>query len=68
MAAVLGVQPAYFFPEGGNDAAPGSTLADDELSRFIASNEGQELNMAFARIGSLTVRRKIVALVKSIAG
>lgn len=68
MAAVLHVQPSYFFPDGGGGTGRVSMVADDELSRFIASDEGRDLNLAFARISSVAVRRKIVALVESIAG
>lgn len=68
MGTALGVQPTGFFPDGEEAAGRISTVVDDELFRFIASDEGRNLNLAFARIGSRTVRRKIVALVESIAG
>lgn len=66
IAAVLHVQPAYFFPDGGADTGRVPEL-DAELSRFIASDDGRDLYRAFARIGSPPVRRKIVVLVESIA-
>lgn len=68
IATVLHVQATYFFPNGGNGTEHVSAVAAEELSRFIATDEGRDLNTAFARIASPALRKKIVGLVKTIAG
>ena len=67
IAETFGVPPAYFFP--GADVEPGQTVSASapELVSFIATNEGRELNIAFARITSKTMRRKVVGLVTALA-
>lgn len=68
MAAVLHVPATYFFPNAGGDTTQVSEGAAVDVYRFIASDEGRALNMAFARIGSAALRKRIVGLVKTIAG
>ena len=74
IAEVLDVPVAFFFDgipggRGGGDAAgfqedgPAPYMLD-----FIGSAEGLQLNRAFARIGDAAVRRRILDLVKSLAG
>lgn len=65
IADVLHVPVTYFFPEEPNAKFALETEID-ELSHFIMSEEGLELSKAFARIGSLSLRKAIVALVTAI--
>ncbi len=71
IARVLNVPPAYFF-----DGAPGSegtnlAAAESERSAFVvdflSTNEGLQLNRAFARIVDVKIRKHIIDLVSSLA-
>lgn len=74
IARVLNVPVAFFFedapgmtPVAGNqgfDEAQGASYVVD----FLSSSEGLSLNKAFVRIKDAKVRRKIVELVRSVAG
>lgn len=70
---ILSVPVSYFFdgapvkPPGqleGFAEAPSSTFVVD----FLSTSEGLQLNKAFIRIQDPKVRRKIVELVKALAG
>lgn len=68
----LGVKPSFFF-EGmeGSAGAPADGEGGSEivgLNGFIASKEGVELNRAFTKIEDARLRKKIVALVRALAG
>lgn len=67
IASALSVPIAYFF-EGlaAGDRADGPL--EDDTARFVSSIEGRELNRAFARIGDQKVRRRVIDLVRSLAG
>lgn len=67
IAETLGVPPAYFFPGSTVDLGQAATAAAPELVSFIETNEGRDLNVAFARISSKTMRRKVVGLVTALA-
>ena len=75
IANILGVPVDYFF-DGmpTDDTTPMLTLADglpDEATYvvdFLATAEGVQLNKAFVRIRDAKLRRKVVELVKEIAG
>ena len=72
-ARVLSVPVAFFFED-----APGQVPVDGEqhfdqspassIVAFLSSNEGLRLNQAFLRIVDGTVRRKVVDLVRALAG
>lgn len=70
-AEVMGVTVSYFFegapsmPQGANN--DGAALSSDEMLQFLATEEGMALNRAFLRVPDMQVRRKIVALTKSLA-
>lgn len=66
VADALHVPVWYFFPDNGH-AAQAAATSDDEIALFLKSNEGRDLNVAFALIKSPDVRRRIVGLVKSLA-
>lgn len=70
IATVLSVPVGFFF-----DGAPGNTAngaADSKSGSyvvdFLSSSEGLQLNRAFVRIADSKVRRRIVDLVRSLAG
>lgn len=67
IANVFGVPPAYFFPGSTFDAGRPTMAAAPELLSFIETNEGRDLNMAFVRVRSKTMRKKIVGLVAALA-
>lgn len=67
IAEVFGVPPAYFFPGSTVDLGQAAGAAAPELVRFIETNEGRDLNVAFARISAKTMRRKVVGLVTALA-
>lgn len=48
--------PAYFFPGSTFDPAQAASAEAPELVSFIETKEGRDLNVAFARISSKTVR------------
>lgn len=69
VANCLGVPVSHFFD---NVAADGHGAADEAISMkndlvcFLSSEEGVELNRAFAKIKDARTRQKIVGLVKSL--
>ena len=72
IARVLNVPPSFFFdgaPSGGVNAPPGFAEPDSEsyLAEFLSTNEGVQLNRAFARIRDPAVRRRVVELVSTLA-
>jgi transcriptional regulator with XRE-family HTH domain len=67
IAETFGVPPAYFFPGSKVDPGLAVAAAAPELASFIETNEGRDLNVAFARINSKTMRRKVVGLVTALA-
>ncbi|WFS69566.1 helix-turn-helix transcriptional regulator (plasmid) [Agrobacterium leguminum] len=68
IAEVLGVPVSFFFSGAGDSAAAiASWTADREITDFISSPEGLALNKAFAKIENLAVKRKVVALVKTLS-
>ncbi|MBP1862080.1 helix-turn-helix domain-containing protein [Rhizobium herbae] len=69
ISEILQVPISVFFPNGGRtDPASQSVEGSDELSLFLKSAEGRELNRAFQRILEPKLRRAVVVLAKSIAG
>ena len=67
IAETFGVPPAYFFPGSTVDPGQAVAAAAPKLVSFIETNEGRDLNVAFARISSHTIRRKVVGLVTALA-
>lgn len=71
IAAVLEVPVSFFFedapgntPEGGfAESRPAAFVTE-----FLSSAEGLQLNKAFVRISDPKVRRKVVELVRALAG
>lgn len=71
LANVLGVPVAYFFDGNAGPATGSETrtdlLAGHDLTAFIQTAEGRDLNAAFSKVKSPTVRKRVVVLVKAIA-
>lgn len=66
---ILGVAPAYFFQDGDSPPPQGTAIGEpNEIASFIKSSEGIALNRAFVKIKDPSVRKKVVALAKSLAG
>ncbi len=72
ISGVLGVAVSFFFDGapggpaaagGFSDSADGSFVVD-----FLSTSEGLQLNRAFARIADQKVRRRVIDLIRSIAG
>jgi transcriptional regulator with XRE-family HTH domain len=71
IARVLSVPVAFFF-----DGAPGSTAAagmEEPQSAnfvvdFLSSSEGIQLNKAFLQINDAKLRRRIIDLIRAVAG
>lgn len=73
MAQILGVPVQFFFEdisEASNQVSTDSSGESEtgEIMDFLNSSEGVQLNRAFNEIASANVRRRVVDLVKSIAG
>lgn len=72
IAEALEVSPSYFFEESVSVRTSSSKHADesapsDGLIEFLSSADGLSLNLAFAKIGDVKVRRRVVELAKAIA-
>jgi transcriptional regulator with XRE-family HTH domain len=69
IATVLSVPVGFFFDgapgqgAGATDSKSGSYVVD-----FLSSSEGLQLNRAFVRISDSKVRRRVVDLVRALAG
>ncbi|MBU3732043.1 MAG: helix-turn-helix transcriptional regulator [Beijerinckiaceae bacterium] len=75
ISTILGVPVEYFFDgKPMDETTPMLDMADgspDEATYvvdFLATSEGVQLNKAFVRIRDARLRRKVVELVKEIAG
>ncbi|ACM39801.1 MULTISPECIES: helix-turn-helix domain-containing protein [Rhizobium/Agrobacterium group] len=70
VARILSVPVAFFFEDGPQSSSP-SQLPEagigKEITRFIRSEEGLALNLAFTKIQDANVRRKVIGLVKTLA-
>jgi transcriptional regulator with XRE-family HTH domain len=73
IADVLTVPISFFYENapGRSESASGGLAEPHSASYivdFLSTSEGLQLNRAFSRIGDAKVRRRIVDLVRSIAG
>jgi transcriptional regulator with XRE-family HTH domain len=72
IARVLSVPVSFFFEDAPGGAAEPGELAERQPAHyvvdFLSSSEGIQLNKAFIRVKDAKVRRRIIALVRSIAG
>jgi transcriptional regulator with XRE-family HTH domain len=75
IARVLSVPVSYFFEDAPVPAEAGegqpANFAESSASfvvDFLSSNEGLQLNRAFVRVKDAKVRRRIIELVRALAG
>ena len=72
IARVLGVPVAFFFEDAPGqapvDGDQGFDGAASPIVAFLSTSEGLRLNQGFLRIADPNVRRRIVALIASLAG
>lgn len=76
MAQILGVPVQFFFEdlpeqakgEFGNSGGFSESSQETMIMDFLSSSEGLQLNKALSEISDASVRRKVVELVKAIAG
>ncbi|MCI4662684.1 MAG: helix-turn-helix transcriptional regulator [Neomegalonema sp.] len=75
IARLLGVTVQFFFEDLPDGVDPGVVNGMREeahdtagLMEFVSSAEGLQLNMAFSQIDSAETRKRIVDLVKTLAG
>ncbi len=72
IASILGVPVSFFFEDAPGAAEKPAGMAEEGgtayVVDFLNSAEGIQLNRSFARIGDPLVRRKIIDLVKALAG
>ena len=72
IATVLEVPVSFFFEDAPGTpeeaAGMGESKSENFVIDFLSSSEGLQLNRAFVQIKDAKVRRKIVELVKEIAG
>lgn len=67
IAAIFKMPASYFFPGPASNADDDVGHSADELVRFIETEEGRDLNLAFARISNISLRKKVVGVIKAIA-
>ncbi len=73
MAQILGVPVQFFFEDvsSPDEAEPGEAQdagQPNTIMDFLSSSEGVQLNRAFSEISNAAVRRRLIDLMKSIAG
>ena len=72
IATVLSVPVAFFFEDAPGTPEEAASLGEGKPASyvvdFLSSSEGLSLNKAFIRIKDPKVRKKVVELVKAVAG
>jgi transcriptional regulator with XRE-family HTH domain len=73
IASILSVPVSFFFEDApGQDGVTRSGFAEDNsmalAAEFCSTPEGLQLNRAFVKVADPKVRRRIIDLVKSLAG
>jgi transcriptional regulator with XRE-family HTH domain len=71
MAAVLGVPVEFFFegaPRASSQDVGAGDVAPSNVANFLSTSEGVQLTRAFVRITDPKIRRRLISLVKVIAG
>ena len=69
IAEVFRVPPGFFFQEddGPSSATGAGALQAGDVSAFVSSKEGLDLNRAFLKIEDARVRRSIIALATALS-
>jgi transcriptional regulator with XRE-family HTH domain len=72
IARVLSVPVSFFFEDAPGGPAQPAGMAESNSAQyvvdFLSSSEGLQLNKAFVRIKDAKLRRKILDLVRAVAG
>lgn len=69
ISKIFDVAPSFFFEDGDKLLSQGSALGEpSEIASFVKSNDGIALNRAFVNIKDPSIRKKVVALAKVLAG
>jgi transcriptional regulator with XRE-family HTH domain len=71
IARILGVPITYFYEDtAGDESLPGfaEEAGAPPVMEFLSSPEGLQLSLAFMRIKEPKVRKRVIDLVKSLAG
>jgi transcriptional regulator with XRE-family HTH domain len=72
IASVLQVPVAFFFEDAPGAVPPRNGFVESPstgyIAEFLSSSEGLQLNRAFARISEAKIRRRVVELVRALAG
>lgn len=67
IAEVFRVPPSFFFQEDEATAPAAGIGQTGDLSTFVSSKEGLDLNRAFLKIGDPRVRQSIIALASALS-
>lgn len=67
IAEVFRVPPSFFFQEEDAPASFAGTGQAGDVSSFVSSKEGLDLNRAFLKIDDARVRRSIIALATALS-
>ncbi|MFC3074537.1 helix-turn-helix domain-containing protein [Shinella pollutisoli] len=67
IAEVFRVPPSFFFQEDDAPASFAGAGQPGDVSAFVSSKEGLDLNRAFLKIGDARVRRSIIALATALS-
>ncbi len=74
ISRILGTSIQYFFEDlpsdirdGGDPASKPVTAEESQMTRFVNSPEGVQLNLAFSRIQDSATRRRLTELVRTLA-
>lgn len=68
VARILGVPVTYFYEDVAGERAAAGFAEDPPVMEFLASPDGLQLSLAFMRIKESKVRKRVLDLVKSLAG
>ncbi|MFE0013534.1 helix-turn-helix domain-containing protein [Mesorhizobium sp. NPDC059054] len=73
IASIMSVPVSFFFEDApGQDGIPRGGFAEDNAmalaAEFCSTPEGLQLNRAFVKVADPKVRRRIIDLIKSLAG
>jgi transcriptional regulator with XRE-family HTH domain len=71
IAKVLGVPVEFFFegaPHVGSQGGVASDVSPGYVADFLSTSEGVQLTRAFVRITDPIIRRRLISLVKVMAG
>lgn len=74
ISRILGTSIQYFFEdmpsdlaEGGDPTSAPVSAEETQMTRFVNSPEGVQLNLAFSRIQDSATRRRLTELVRTLA-